>query len=294
MGENRSIVLGGFHFELTGFFSEDGTTVMTLSVTGKGESPADLRGWVCEICPGDEQAFLDVGILSCEKRRHGTWMPAVAQKTTYELIGDVGINGVIINDWVGRYEDDPEVEYRIVLDTVLEPKPFKIGLMHSETVLVSEEKIHLESKPETRVWVTPIEKSFCLFIVVPEGYKPVGACKACVSATKRLAHIVHQKNEDENGKLQKASLMGSIRIVASLPLKSKQACGDEVHAATCDCFEVCETIGYADEGESFNISEIAVCPQSTSLDLTLLNAHCGKSVYRLDGKYTIGCRKNCE
>ena len=58
----------------------------------------------------------DVSIVSCEKRRrHGAWGPAVALKTSYELMGDIGISGVVISDWIGRYADDPDVEYRIVL-----------------------------------------------------------------------------------------------------------------------------------------------------------------------------------
>lgn len=282
------VLFEGFEFELTGFFSADGSTTMTISVSGNGQSATDLKGWVCEICADDAQAFAELGIVSCEKRRRqGAWVPAVAQKTSYELTGDIGINGVIITDWVGRYADDPQVEFRIVLDAELAQRPFKVGLMQPEGALVSGEQIRLAQKPESKVWLTPVEKSFCLFMVVPEGYKPIPANKACVSLTTRMLHIVHGKNEDEAGKPVCARLMGSVRIAASAPLEDRQACGDGVHAATCDCFEVCEIIGCTDEDDSFGMRDITVCPQTGSLDLTLLNMHCGKSVYRLDGKYVI-------
>jgi len=289
--ENRTTVLDGFAFELTGFFSTDGVTTLTISVSGNGQGSADLKGWICEICPADSQEFADINILSCEKRRRsGTLAPAIAQKTSFELTGDIGIDGVIITDWIGRYEDDPSVEYRLVLDAELCPSPFRVGIMQGETVCISKDALCAGTKHDNRVWALPKEKSFCLFMIVPEGYKPDNVKTAAVSVSKSLLHIVFEDDEDETGKAVRAKICGCVRIVASVPLKSREACGGEVFAAACDCFELCETIGYADSGESFDMHEINVCPVETSCDLTLLNAHYGKAVYRLDGKYALRCK----
>jgi len=297
MHENRKLLIDGYEFELTGFFSEDGMTTVTVSVSGNGESPSDLKGWVLEMCPADPQRFADdISIVSCEKRRrHGAWGPAVALKTSYELLGDIGISGVVISDWIGRYEDDPDVEYRIVFDAELEFEPFGVALVFGEHTQVSADKISLKTQPQSKIWTTPIEKSFCLYIVVPEGYKPVNVCKASVSITKRMVYIAHLKNEDgeKSDKPLRADVMGAVRILACVPLKSAQACGDDVQVCACDCFEVCETLGYADEDTRFELRDLAICPKAKTFDLTLLNAHCGKSVYRLDGKYIIDC-KHCE
>jgi hypothetical protein len=296
MHKNRKLLIDGFEFELTGFFSEDGLTTVTVSVTGNGESTSDLKGWVLEMCAETPAHFEDVEIVSCEKRRrHGGWGPAVAVKTSYELNGDIGINGVAISDWIGRYEDDPDVEYRIVLDKEIEFEPFGVALVFGDRTRVSEDKISVQTEPQSKIWATPVEKSYCLYIVVPDGYKPVNVCKANISITKRMVYIVHAKNDevDKCDKEVKAQVLGAVRVVANVPLKSAQACGDDVQIGACDCFEVCETIGYADEGALFDMRDIVICPKPKSLDLTLLNAHCGKSVYRLDGKYVIDC-KHCE
>ena len=306
MGEERKLVMEGFAFELTGFFSAEGVTTVTLSINGTGESPADLKGWAMEVCPGDPQFFDgEVSIVSCEKRRrHGAWLPAVAQKTSFELTGDIGFSGVVVTDWVGRYAEDPDVEYRIVLDKELKFEPFAVAMMTGDSIRRSEARISIglaASLALNRVWTTPMEKSFCLFVVVPEGYRPEGACKVVVSATKRAAHILHYKGEyvvDDalapEGKALKsvrAELLCSVRILADIPLKSATACGDNVQVSAVDCFEVCETIGYADDEQSFELRDVSVCPKKKSYDLTLLNAHCGRSVYRLDGKFTIDCKR---
>ncbi len=67
-GEERRLVVEGFTFELTGFFSAEGVTTVTVGVNGTGESTHDLKGWVMEICPDDPRYFEDeVNIVSCEK-----------------------------------------------------------------------------------------------------------------------------------------------------------------------------------------------------------------------------------
>lgn len=297
MHENRKLLIDGYEFELTGFFSEDGMTTVMVSVSGNGESPSDLKGWVLEMCPANPQQFADeVGIVSCEKRRrHGVWGPAVALKTSYELMGDIGIRGVAISDWIGRYKDDPDVEYRVVFDRELAFEPFRVAIVFGERTQVSDNMISLRTEPQSKIWNPPIEKIFCLYIVVPEGYKPANVCKASVSITKRMVYIAHVRNEDKDisDKPIRADVMGAVRILACVPLKSAQACGDDVQVCSCDCFEVCDTIGFADEDTEFELRDLGICPKAKSFDLTLLNAHCGKSVYRLDGKYIIDC-KHCE
>ena len=297
MRENRRLLLDGYEFELTGFFCEDGLTTVTMSVSGNGECPSDLKGWVLEMCPDNPQRFGDeVNIVSCEKRRrHGAWVPAAALKTSYELMGDIGIAGVVISDWIGRYQDDPDVEYGVVFDKEFEFEPLKVGIVFANETRISDARIDIRIQPQSKVWATPIEKTFCLYIIIPDGYKPVNVCKANISITKRMVYIAHVKNEDEqqNEKPVRAELMGAVRILACVPLKSSQACGDEVQVCACDCFEVCDILGYADEDAQFELRELTVCPKPKSLDLTMLNAHCGKSVYRLDGKFVIDC-KHCE
>ena len=296
MHKNRKLLIDGFDFELTGFFVENGLTTVTVNVSGNGESLSDLKGWVLEFCAQTPELFTDTEIVSCEKRRrHGTWGPAAAAKTSFELYGDIGINGVAIGDWIGRYLDDPDVEYRIVLDKELEFEPFGVALIYADRTRVSDDKISIITEPQSKIWATPVEKSYCLYIVVPDGYKPVNVCKANISITKRMVYITHEQNDDLERceKPMKAQVLGAVRVVACVPLKSAQACGDEVQIGACDCFEVCETIGYADEGSLFDMRDIVICPKPKSLDFTLLNAHCGKSVYRLDGKFVIDC-KHCE
>jgi hypothetical protein len=306
IGEERRLVAEGFTFELTGFFSAEGVTTVTVSVNGSGESPGDLKGWAMEVCPGDPRFFEDeVGIVSCEKRRrHGAWLPAAAQKTTFELTGDTGFAGVVVNDWVGRYAEDPDVEYRIVLDKELRFEPFAVAMMMGERIFRPDGRISVGVSGTTvlnRVWMTPMEKSFSLFVVVPEGYRPEGACKVSASATRRAGHIAHHRGEfvvddalSPEGKALKAiraELVCAVRILVNVPLKSAQACGDNVQASAVDCFEVNETIGYADEGTAFELRDISICPKKKSFDLTLLGAHGGRSVYRLDGKFVIDCKR---
>lgn len=296
----------GFTFELTGFFSAEGVTTVTVSVNGTGESTHDLKGWVMEVCPSDTRFFEDeVNIISCEKRRrHGVWLPAMAQKTSFELTGDVGFSGVVISDWVGRYAEDPDAEYRIVLDKELKFEPFAVAIMTGERITRSEGRISIGASPSltvSRLWMTPLEKSFSLFVVVPEGYRPEGACKVAASATKRAAHILHHRGEftvDDalapDGKALKtvrAELLCSVRILANVSLISAVACGDSVQVSAVDCFEVSETIGYADEGDTFELRDISICPKKKSFDLTLMGAYGGRSVYRLDGKFTIDCKR---
>ena len=161
MGEERKLVMEGFAFELTGFFSAEGVTTVTLSVNGSGESPSDLKGWAMEVCPSDPQFFNgEVSIISCEKRRrHGAWLPAAAQKTSFELTGDIGFCGVVVTDWVGRYAEDPDVEYRIVLDKELRFEPFAVATMTGDSVRRSDAliSIGLNTSPVlNRVWSTPL------------------------------------------------------------------------------------------------------------------------------------------
>ncbi len=296
MHKNRKLLIDGFEFELTGFFSEGGLTTMTVSVSGNGESPADLKGWVLEMCAKTPELFENVEIVSCEKRRrHGSWGAAAAVKTSFELYGDIGISGVAISDWIGRYQEDPDAEYRIVFDKELAFEPFSVALIYADRTRVSEDKISIQTEPQSKIWATPTEKNYCLYIVVPDGYKPVNVCKANISVTKRMVYIAHVKNDEteKSEKPVKAVAMGAVRVVACVPLKSAQASGDDVQIGACDCFEVCETIGYADDDTFFDMRDIVISPKPKSLDLTLLNAHCGKSVYRLDGKFVIDC-KHCE
>ena len=305
-GEERRLLVEGFTFELTGFFSAEGVTTVTVSVNGTGESTHDLKGWVMEICPDDPRYFEDeVGIVSCEKRRrHGAWLPAMAQKTTYELTGDVGFSGVVISDWVGRYAEDPDVEYRIVLDKELKFEPFAVAIITGEHIRRSEGRISIGTSSNltlSRVWTTPLEKSFSLFVVVPEGYRPDDADKVTASVTKRAAHILHHKGEyavDDalapDGKALKTvrgELLCSVRILANVPLKSAAACGDGVQISAMDCFEMCETIGFADEGDAFDLRDVTISPKKKSFELTLMGAYGGRSVYRLDGKFIIDCKR---
>jgi hypothetical protein len=306
IGEERRLVMDGFTFELTGFFSAEGVTTVTISVNGGGESPSDLKAWAMEVCPGNPHFFEDeVSLVSCEKRRrHGAWLPAAAQKTSFELTGDIGFSGVVISDWVGRYAEDPDVEYRIVLDKELKFEPFAVAMMTGERIHCSDGRISIgvsASPALDRVWMTPLEKSFSLFVVVPEGYRPEGACKVAASATKRAAHMLHHRGEfvvddalASEGKALKAiraELLCSVRMLVNVPLKGASACGDSVQVSAVDCFEVCETIGYADEGTPFELRDVSVCPKKKSFDLTLMGAYGGRSVYRLDGKFVIDCKR---
>ncbi len=280
----------GYTMILTGHDVSDGKTAITLCVSGNGHAAAEMTSWM--LIHGNAEA----GIISCEKRQcGGAWVPAVAQKPTYELTGQMISGGAVINEWVGRGKDDPAIEFRITFDQPIEDTAIRLAYITEDTIHQSTETIYL-GPPEgaPRVWQTPIEKPFCLYFVVTDGYKPDGPCKAGVSITKRGAYMALETQMDAaDERCVKAQLLGSVKIMASLPLKSHQACGGSVAATACDCFELCETIGYSCEDDTFSMRDISICPKMKSLDLTLLNAHCGRSVYRMDGKYIIDC-KRCE
>lgn len=293
MDDKNKVVLDGYEFELMDYVSIEGTTTITVCVSGNGEHARDLSGWILEVCPDEAQKFKDqVNILSCEKRRRSSaWVPAAAQKTTYELLGDIGVTGVVVNEWVGKYAEDPAVEFRITFDEEITPKPFSVALVSGEKVCRSGDKVcTADSDTDVKTGLfTPIEKTFCLYIVVPEGYKPVGACKINTSVTRKGLFLVQLNEAADSEEPPGMQLQGCVKIIASVPLKSSHACGDNVEAYACDCFEVCETIGCAQE--KLEMRDITICPKKKSFDLTLLNAHCGKSVYRLDGLYVIDCKR---
>ncbi len=303
MGNNNLVMLEGYEFECINFVCREGTTAITVRVSGDGSAANDLPGWILEICPaGDEK---EINIISCEKRRdNGAWMPAIAQKTTTELMGDIGVSGVFFEERVGKAEKDPAVEFRITFDKLLTPVPLGVAFVSGAAVFKSIEKMQVKLDEHTlitKLWSTPIEKTFCLYLVIPGGYKPQGACKTNVSIIKRGAFLYREaKSEADDEKLtpaersavsEKTSIKGYVKIIASVPLKSYQACGDDAYANGCDCFEINDAIGYTNVKDTFELRDISVCPNKKSLDLTLLNSHCGKSVYRLDGKYIIDCKR---
>ena len=277
-------------FTVTDHEQAVGRTAVTVCVSGSGKAKADLSAWMMII--GDAQA----GILSCEKRRcGGAWVPAVAEKPTYERTGIQVPGGAFVDEWVGREKDDPAIEFRITFDRALDDTFVRFAYMTGETIYQSTEAIHLGT-PENapKIWHTPIEKSFCIYVVVTDGYKPAGACKTGVSITKRGAYMAYEvQDTGEDMRCIKTQLQGCVKILVTVPLKSAGACGGDAAATACDCFELCETIGYSREDARFSMRDITVCPKKKSFDLTLLNTHCGRSVYRLDGQYIIDC-KRCE
>ena len=221
-----------------------------------------------EVCPGDARYFEDEVVSSAAKkrRRHGVWLLAVAQKTTYELTGDVGFSGVVISDWVSGMPKTRTWNTAScwTKSSSLNHSPWRSS-QGAHQALGSAHQYRSVFKPyaEPRV-TTPLEKSFSLFVVVPEGYRPDDAGKVTASVTKRAAHILHHKGEftvDDalapDGKALKtvrSEFLCSVRILANVPLKSAAACGgDSVQISAMDCFEVCETIGYADEGDAFEL-----------------------------------------
>lgn len=302
MNNNAAVELEGFLFECTSFLQEGNETSIVVRVSGNGLAGRDLTAWVLGLCPNAVD-YRDVEIVSCEKRMHGgAWIPAAAQKTTYELSGDIGISGVMFDEPVGSDEEDPAIEFKIVLNGPVTPDACGVAYISGQTVIKSMDKMPVADGQEAHtdvVWKTPVERSFCLYIVVPEGYKPVGACKANLSITKRGVFLSHETGEysaDETGEdtgimTQKTYLRGSVKIFVSLPLKSHQACGDTVQASACDCFDVDEVIGFTRNGKEFHMRDVVICPKKRSVDLTLLNAHCGKSVYRMDGVFIIRCKR---
>jgi len=312
MGENNMVLLEGYEFECTNIVCREGTTAVTVRVSGDGTGARDLSGWILEIRPDDTQGAdpaemekEEINIVSSEKRRDkGAWMPAVAQKPTYELMGDIGLSGVLFEERVGKTKDDPEIEFRVTFDKEMNPEAARVAFILDQTVFKSIEKIQIKPPAHTlstRLWSTPIEKTFCLFLVIPAGYKPQGECKTNISITKRGVFMHHETKDDMDDAdftgtekaavTTKTNIKGCVKIIACVPLKSHQACGDDAYANACDCFEVDDTIGYTNETNRFEIRDIFICPKKRSLDLTLLNSHCGKSVYRLDGKYIIDCKR---
>lgn len=297
MEEKNMVLLEGYEFKLTDFVCAAGRTTVAVCVSGNGQAGSDLISSVLEICPGDEK----INIVSCEKRSDGgAWVPAAAQKTLYELTGDIGITGVLIEEGVGKETGDPAVEFRISFDGEIKQGRSRVAYISSDAICQSIEKLRLgasDSFEKTKLWRTPIEKAFCLYIVVPDGYKPMSACKANISITKRGLFLAREDRDfdldgtDKGAVTAKTDILGNVKIIASVPLSCHQACGDGAYATACDCFALSETIGYTGEQEKFNMRDISICPKKKSVDLTLLNAHCGKSVYRLDGKYVIDCKR---
>ena len=294
MDENKALLLTGYSFELMEYICADGITTITVRVKGNGEHPCDISSFIVEICPEEPEKFAaDVCIVACEKRRRaGTWQPASALKTTPELTGDVSITGVVVDEWVGRYADDPPTEFRITLDTELSPEPMRIAYIAGEAVHESTERlIPRQNIDSPQLWNTPIEKTFCLYFVVPEGYKPSGPCRANVSVNRRGIFLSYENEGDTEEPLVRTTVQGTVKIMSSVPLKSHQACGDTVEVSACDCFDVCETVAVTGREEKVEPRDIVICPKKNSFDLTLLSAHCGKSVYRLDGMYLIDCKR---
>lgn len=294
MEENKALLLTGYSFELTEYICADGITTITVRVKGNGEHPCDISSWGIEVCPGDPEKFQgEVCIVACEKRRRaGAWQNATALKTTPELTGDISFTGVVVDEWVGRYAEDPPTEFRITLDAELPPEPMRIAYIAGETVFESSERlIPHESVNSPQLWNTPIEKMFCLYLVVPDGYKPHGACRANVSIMHRGIFLAYEPEGEETDAPVRTMIHGAVKVFASVPLKSHQACGDTVEVSSCDCFDICETVAVTGVDEKIELRDIAICPKKNSFDLTLLSAHCGKSVYRLDGMYLIDCKR---
>jgi hypothetical protein len=294
MSENKALLLTGYSFELTEYICADGMTTITVRAAGNGEHPCDISSWAIEVCPGDAQKFLnDVCIVACEKRRRaGAWQSASAMKTTDELTGDISFSGVVVDEWVGRYAEDPPTEFRITLDAELPPEPVRVAFIAGETVFESAERlVPRQDTDDPQLWNTPIEKMFCLYLVVPDGYKPHGSCRANVSINRRGLFLACESEGEEPDKQIRTLIQGTIKVIASVPLKSYQACGDTVEVSTCDCFDISETIAVTGPDEKIELRDIAVCPKKNSFDMTLLSAHCGKSVYRLDGMYLIDCKR---
>ena len=283
MDDLSRVLLEGYVFKVKDFYCQNDTTTVTVSVCGSGAGVPALQSWVLELQGADE-----AGIISCEKRTDGgVWLPAAAQKTTYELTGDIGISGVLVQERV----DGETIEFRITLNTPLAPWMASVAFISDDTIYQSIDRMRIGEAPKEPVRNTPIEKTFCLYVVLPQGYQPAGgACRAHVSITKRGLFVVSEALADETGGFA-ILLIGSVKVTASVPLENDEASGDMVQAAACDCFEVCETIGWADVRDAVQMPSVSICPQKDSFDLTLLNAHCDRSVYRLDGSYVIDIRR---
>lgn len=294
MDDANSLLLEGYIFELKGYCCRDGRTTIIVSVNGDGSAAAHLTGWILEIDPADPDDKKELNLVSCEKRKgNGPWVPAVAEDTAYELVGDIGVSGVLIRERINGGGDGPGLEFRIVLGGEVNCGCVKVAYISGEDVFCTERALK-PSPPET-ILLAPIEKTFCLYIVVSDGYKPAGSM-ANVSISKRGLFLAHErgefKTECENYSAMrsvKTDIHGTVKIAASVPLENSFACGDTVEACACDCFELCETIGYSNEDDALCIGDVYIYPVKESYDLTLLNSRCGKSVYRLDGDYIIDC-----
>lgn len=294
MDNDNSLLLEGYIFELKGYCCSGGKTTVIMSVKGDGNAASHLTGWILEIDPRDPAKKKDVNLLSCEKRKgNGPWVPAVAENTAYELIGDAGVSGVLIQERVNGNTDGLETEFRIALAEEIDCGCVKVAYISGEDVFCTKETLH--PAPPEKIVLAPIEKTFCLYIAVSDGYRPA-AGKASVSITKRGAFLAHEKGEFKTEgdyfstvRAIKTDLQGAVKITASVPLENSGAAGDTAHAGACECFELCETIGYSNEDDKFDIGDIYIYPVKESYDLTLLNSRCGKSVYRLDGDYIIDC-----
>lgn len=290
----NSVSLEGYDFQLKGYCSSKGKTTVIVGVSGNGSSAAALTGWILGISPANKNN--DLNILSCEKRKgNGPWVAAMAANTAYELIGDAGISGAIIEERVEGGADDAEAEFRLTVEGEHDPLTIRVAYISGDDVFVSQSVLTID--PPSRIWLTPIEKSFCLYIVVSDGYRPE-PLKANVSITKKGAFLAHEKGsfKAEGERIStampvKSSIVGSIKVVASVPLNNSAASGDTVEAGACGCFELCETIAYTNEDETVDIRDISIYPDRKSFDTTLLNSRCGKSVYRLDGEFIIDCIK---
>ena len=222
MSELGKVKIQDYVFTVTDHAQAAGRTAITVCVSGGGKAKADLSAWMMIT------ENTDVGILSCEKRQcGGAWVPAAAEKPAYERTGIQVSGGALVNEWVGHDKNDPAIEFRITFDCVLDDTFIRFAYMTGETIYQSTEATHLgtaDSAP--KIWHTPIEKSFCIYVVVTDGYKPAGACKTSVSITKRGAYMAYETQDaDEDTRCVKTQLQGSIKILVTVPLKSAGACG---------------------------------------------------------------------
>ncbi len=293
MDDVSSLLLEGYIFELKGYCCGGSRTTVIISVKGDG-SAAALTGWILEIDPADLADKKDLNLLSCEKRKgNGPWVPAAAENTTYELIGDIGVSGVLIQERVNGWADSPETEFRIALNGEIDCGCVKVAYLSGEDVFCTQQT--LTPAPPECIALAPIEKSFSLYIVVTDGYRPLPD-KANVSVSMRGLFVGHERGEFKTEydqfsavKSVRTEIHGTVKIAASVPVENSSACGDAVEVFACDCFELCETIGYSNEQSAYGIGDIYIYPVKESYDLTLLNSRSGKSVYRLDGDYIIDC-----
>ncbi len=295
MDDENCLRLEGYLFTLKGCCSSKGKTTLIIGVKSDGTAASPLTSWILEVTPNEISEELNVS--SCEKRKgNGPWVPAAAQNTAYELTGDLG-PGIIIEERVSGAEDAPETEFRIIFDKPFGCGGIRVAYISGEDTFCSDKA--LVPEPPGICWLTPLKKQFCLYLVVSDGYKPEVTCKINVSVTKRAAYLVHEKGAfcaDDSGngestaiKSVKTSIIGSMKVLASIPLKNSHAAGDPVETSACDCFDLNETICYSNE-ETADMRDISIYPDRKSFELTPLSSRCGKSVYRLDGECIIDCK----